>query len=107
MMQGKLTGSFIDKILCIGTTTDMPFTEWQKTYLFNLFLLLAIPTIPYFLVSNIIHERYGLVFLNSLQVLIYTTGLPIVQYLYPTFPFYATGIYMDAGCHFCNGCIDL
>ena len=75
MIQGNLTGTFIDKILCIGITPDMPFIEWQKTYLFNLFLLLAIPTIPFFLVSNIIHERYGLVFLNSLQVLIYTTGL--------------------------------
>lgn len=75
MMHSNFSGTYIDKILHTGITPDMPFVEWQKTYLFNLFLLLATPTIPFFLVSNIMHERYGLAFLNSLQMFIYATGL--------------------------------
>jgi hypothetical protein len=60
-------------VVCVNT--DMPFAECQKIYLFNLYLLLAIPMLPYFLVSNILHERCGLVCLNLVQVFIYATGL--------------------------------
>lgn len=74
-MQVSAKHNYIQQFLHIGIGPDMPFVEFQKTYFFNLFLLLAIPTIPYFLISNIIHERYGLALLNLAQVLIYVTGL--------------------------------
>lgn len=63
--------NIVTKFLNIGVGPDLSFKELQKTYLFNLFVLLAIPIVPVFLIFNIVTAKYGLVFLNTIQILLY------------------------------------
>ncbi len=67
--------NIITRFLNIGVTQELSFNELQKTYLFNLFVLLAIPTIPVFLVLNILTAKYGLVILNCIQIILYSGSL--------------------------------
>lgn len=69
--------NFVTRFLNIGVTPDLPFKELQKTYLFNLFVLLAIPIVPVFFVRNLIEGNTGLATLNFFQIILYIVCLYI------------------------------
>lgn len=64
------TPSFVNQLLEIGIRNDTPFSEVQKTKMFNLFLLIATPFACLALVINFFTGAYPLVFINFLQVAI-------------------------------------
>lgn len=74
MLWKKINHLFI-RLLNTGVSDRLPFVEVQKTYLFNLFLLLAIPLAPFFFLINFLQANYGLAILNLSQILIYTLGI--------------------------------
>jgi hypothetical protein len=61
---------FVKQLLEIGIRNDTPFSEMQKTKMFNLFLLIATPFASLALVINFFSGAYTLVFLNILQLTI-------------------------------------
>ena len=64
------TPSFVNQLLEIGIRNDTPFSEVQKTKMFNLFLLIATPFACLALVINFVSAAYPLVFINILQITI-------------------------------------
>ena len=66
------TPLFLNRILQIGIRNDTPFSEVQKTKMFNLFLLIATPFAFLALVINFFSGAYFLVLLNILQLTICT-----------------------------------
>ena len=61
---------FIKQVLEIGIRNDTPFSEVQKTKMFNLFLLIATPFAFLALVINFFSGAYTIAFLNILQLTI-------------------------------------
>ena len=61
---------FVKQLLEIGIRNDTPFSEMQKTKMFNLFLLIATPFAFLALVINFFSGAYTLFFLNILQLTI-------------------------------------
>ena len=57
-------------LLDIGVTDSLDIVESNKQRVFNLFILLAIPSIPFVLLLNFFRGNYEMVILNSLQLLI-------------------------------------
>ncbi len=74
-MLWKKINHFFIRLLNTGVSDGLPFVEVQKTYLFNLFILLAIPVVPVFLLINLLQAKYGLALLNLGQMLIYGIGI--------------------------------
>ena len=64
------TPSFVNQLLEIGIRNETPFSEVQKTKMFNLFLLIATPFACLALVINFVSAAYPLVFINILQITI-------------------------------------
>ena len=71
------SNNILTRFLNIGVTPDLSFKELQKTYLFNLSLILAIPIVPVFFILNLVTEQYGLAILNFFQIIIYCFSLYI------------------------------
>ena len=73
MLWKKINQLFI-RLLNTGVSDGLPFLEVQKTYLFNLFILLAIPLVPIFFLINIFQGNYGLASLNFGLIILYIIG---------------------------------
>ncbi len=54
----------LTQLQSIGVTSEMDFLEKKKTEVINIIMLLSIPLIGYFIILNLIQERFGLFFLN-------------------------------------------
>jgi signal transduction histidine kinase len=69
--------SFLNYLLKIGVHEDTPFIEVQKTYMFNLFLLVGFPFAAFSLIVNIYGHYYLPALLNIVQMTIFGIGFRI------------------------------
>lgn len=61
----------LKNLLNIGVSDSLDLVESNKQRVFNLFILLALPAIPFVLLFNFIKGNYGMVLMNSLQMFIF------------------------------------
>lgn len=61
----------IKNLLNLGISESLDLVESNKQRIFNLFILLALPAIPLLLIFNVIRNNYGMVFMNSLQLIVF------------------------------------
>lgn len=61
----------IKNLLNLGISDSLDLVESTKQRVFNLFILLALPAIPLVLIFNFIRNNYGMVLMNSLQLIVF------------------------------------
>lgn len=66
--------SFFNKILTLGINNEMHFVEIQKSYMFNLFLVVAAPLVFFVFLFNLYNQQYLLASVSFLQFSIFCFG---------------------------------
>lgn len=61
----------IKNLLDLGVSENLSLVEFNKQRVFNLFIFLALPAIPFVLIYNFWMGNFGMVFMNSLQMLVF------------------------------------
>jgi signal transduction histidine kinase len=65
----------VSRIFYLGTDDTMPFEEVQRTFLFNLFLMIGFPFIIPGIPINFSNGQFHLAFMNCLLLIIYIDGV--------------------------------
>jgi signal transduction histidine kinase len=60
----------IKHLLNLGITDSLDLVESNKQKVFNLFIFLALPSIPLILILNLVNGNYEMVIMNGLQMLV-------------------------------------
>lgn len=77
--------SFFNKVLTLGINNEMHFVEIQKSYMFNLFLVIATPLVFFVFLFNLYHHQYLPATVSLIQFSIFCFGFWISytqKYLY-------------------------
>ncbi|MDD2794046.1 MAG: HAMP domain-containing sensor histidine kinase [Sediminibacterium sp.] len=77
--------TFFNKILTLGINNEMHFVEIQKSYMFNLFLVIATPLVFFVFLFNLANQQYLPAVVSAIQFSIFCFGFWISytqKYLY-------------------------